>query len=128
MDSNDKDKILIIDDTKLDRVIIKECLTAQGFDNLSFAKNAEKGLELIKEINPKVVIVDTNMPVMDGFQVTRKIKEQHENIKIILFTGQARSVDFPKAKEIGVDEYTIKTPNCDELVAAIRRCLNHSPS
>jgi CheY-like chemotaxis protein len=119
-------KILIIEDTEFDRKIIKKCLEVYGFTNLSFAASGEEGLIKIKSWKPVVVVIDTNLRGMDGFETCEKIKKLDPLIQTIVMTGNPKAVNFPKAREIGVDEYTVKTENCGEIIWSIRRCLKRS--
>ena len=116
-------KILIIEDEKFDRAIIEECLTEKGYTDLIFAESGEKGLEKIKEENPAIAVVDTHLPGIDGFETCKRIKKLNDKIKVIVLTGNARHVDFPRSRSIGLDEYTVKTANCGELIACLQRCI-----
>jgi len=116
-------KILVIDDNEDHRFIIGECLKESGFQNLIFAVSGEDGIEKVKKENPAVVITDTNLGRMNGFEVCKYIKSKHPNIKVVVMTGNTHHVDFPKAQSAGADEYKIKTGNCGEIIWGLRRCI-----
>lgn len=118
-----KYKILIVDDDEDHRFIIGECLKENGFTNLSFAINGEEGVEKVKLISPDIVITDTNLGRIDGFEVCKQIKANFPQIKVIVMTGNAVHVDFPKAQAVGADEYKIKTGDCGEIIWGLRRCI-----
>ncbi|MCA9394397.1 MAG: response regulator [Candidatus Omnitrophica bacterium] len=114
-------KILIVDDEEDHRFIIGECLKDSGFTNLAFATSGEEGLKKIGTEQPAVVLTDTNLGRMNGFEVCRRIKKEHPGIKVVIMTGDARYVDFPKAQSAGADEYKVKTGDCGEIIWALRR-------
>jgi len=116
-------KILIIDDNEDHRFIIGECLQAKDFKNLIFAVNGEEGIEKVGQENPAVVITDTHLERMNGFEVCKQIKSKYPHVKVLIMTGQARHVDFPKAKAVGADEYKVKTGDCGEIIWGLKRCI-----
>ena len=116
-------KILIVDDEEDHRFIIEECLNNGGYTNLVFAKNGEDGVKMAVEDKPDVVVTDTNLPDIDGFEVCKRIKAEAGDVKVVIMTGNAYAVNFPKSREVGADEYTVKTGNCGEIIWSIRRCL-----
>ena len=67
-------KILIIDDTLSDCKIIQRYLNKEGYDNVITAENGEDGVALAASENPDLVIIDTNMPGIDGFETCRQIR------------------------------------------------------
>lgn len=118
-------KILIIDDEEDHRFIIGECLKESGFANLVFATSGEEGIAVAQKEDPAVVLTDTNLGRMNGFDVCRQIKKDSPQVKVIIMTGDARYVDFPKAQSAGADEYKVKTGDCGEIIWALRRLISH---
>lgn len=116
-------KILVIDDNEDHRFIIEECLKDSGFQNLVFAISGEEGLEKVKKESPAIVITDTHLGRMNGFEVCKQIKTKYPHIKVVIMTGNTRHVDFPKARDVGADEYKVKTGNCGEIIWGLRRCI-----
>ncbi len=117
-------KILIVDDEEDHRFIIGECLKDSGFKNLVFATSGEEGIAKVKSEKPAVVLTDTNLGRMNGFEVCRRVKKDHPDIKVLIMTGDARYVDFPKAQAAGADEYKVKTGDCSEIIWGLRRCVS----
>ena len=68
-------KILIIDDSEQDRMIMKRFLTKAGYDKIETAQSGEEGLEKMASARPDLVILDTMLPGINGFEVCRKISE-----------------------------------------------------
>ena len=118
-------KILVIDDTDSDRKIVSRYLTKAGYTNILFAENGEQGVEMASSENPDLVITDTNMPGIDGFETCKQIREAHgrEAIKIIVTTGAIDAVDAIKARKSGADDYCVKTTDAMQLVAAVKTLI-----
>jgi len=119
-------KILVIDDNDLDRTIIKRYLTKEGYDRLLFAENGEDGVKITLAEKPDLVISDTMLPGIDGFEVTRQIREAEgkERPKIIVITGGVDAVDAVKARRMGADDYCAKTSDCVPILEAVRQVFN----
>ena len=116
-------KILVIDDDDDHRFIITECIKEAGYTNIIVAVNGEEGLEMVKTDKPDIVITDTDLGGVDGFEVCKRIKDKFPHIKVVVMTGHAVHVDFPKATEVGADEYKVKTGNCGEIIWGLKRCV-----
>ncbi len=102
-------KILIIDDSADDREVIRIHLKEAGFEgsNIIEAATGEQGVEKAKNERPTIVITDTNMPHIDGFEACRKIKEiEGLETKVIIMTGAVDAVDAAKARAAGADDGT----------------------
>lgn len=115
-------KILIIDDNEQDRKIIKRFLNKAGFKEIIMAESGEEGLEKVEQKKPDLVIVDTLLPGIDGFEVCSKIREAQgpTNPKIIVMTGFVDAVDAVKARQMGADDYTVKTSDYVSLIEAVQ--------
>ncbi len=118
-------KILVIDDNKQDRMIMKIFLAKAGYEDVSLAESGEEGLEKAISEKPDLVIMDTLLPGMDGFEACRRIKESLAAAapKIIIMTGTVDAVDAVKAKKMGADDYCVKTADGVSLVEAVKSLL-----
>jgi len=114
-------RILIADDHSITRSGIKTLISV--YDDLTLVGEAANGAEAIAmwdEVSPDVILMDINMPVIDGIEATVKIREKYPNIKIIALTSY---VDKKLVKDIlkaGAISYIIKNISPDELVKTIR--------
>ncbi|MEM1502571.1 response regulator [Domibacillus sp. 8LH] len=111
-------RIVIVDD---DRIIRRSLSTAipwkeHGFELAGEAADGEKGLALIKETNPQIVISDIKMPYMDGLEMAGKIKEMNTGIKVILLTGFEDFSFAQKAISVRAFDYLLKPVNRDCLL------------
>jgi len=126
MDSNNKFNILIVDDEKLNIDLVAAYLKEEGYQ-LSFALNAQAALELVmkKEIN--LILLDINMPKVDGFKVCEMLKSdtKTKDIPILFLTAQT-DIDFiSRAFEIGGSDYIRKPFNGIELKARVKTHLQN---
>jgi len=119
-----KRKILIIDDSQGDRQLVKEYLTEAGFDfEYLLASSGEEGVARIKDFQPDVVVIDTKLPGINGYETCRQIKVLAPQTKAIILTGVVDAVDCGKAREAGADEFTIKTSNYEVFTESFREML-----
>lgn len=118
-------KILVIDDNKQDRMILKRFLDRTGYEQISMAESGEEGLKKAIAEKPDLVITDTLLPGMDGFEVCRQIKESMapDAPKVIVMTGTIDAVDAVKARKMGADDYCVKTADGAPLVEAVKNLL-----
>lgn len=118
-------KILIIDDTEVDRKIMKRFLSKAGYDDVLLAETGEAGVAMTDSEKPDLVITDTMMPGMDGFETCRRIREKHdrEAVKIIVMTGAIDAVDAIKARKAGADDYCVKTSDPAQIMTAVQSLI-----
>ena len=104
-------KILVIDDNEQDRKIINRFLSKAGYADVMLAENGEDGVKIANAEKPDLVVTDTMLPGIDGFEVCRQIREAQgpTNPKIIIMTGGIDAVDAVKARKMGADDYCVKT-------------------
>lgn len=112
--------IIIIDDHSLVREGIKQLLELDGDIKVKGeAGNGEEGIELIKTTNPDVVLLDINMPIMNGLQMLQKLKENNIKVKILILTIHNEIEYLAKAVEIGINGYVLKDSDSEVLKKAI---------
>jgi len=121
-------KILVIDDTDSDRKITIRFLNKAGYENIVIAENGEKGVEIAAAEKPDLVITDTMMPGIDGFETCRQIREAHseEEVKIIVTTGAIDAVDAVKARKSGANDYCVKTSDPTQLITAVNSLIGEA--
>ncbi|HVE44186.1 MAG TPA: response regulator [Gammaproteobacteria bacterium] len=101
--------ILIVEDNQLNLMLIKTMLNGRHYD-VRTAENAEEALLLLSTFHPKVILMDIQLPGMDGLTLTRQIKAnpQFKETAIIAVTAYAMKGDREKALAAGCDEYVSK--------------------
>ncbi len=118
-----KKKILIVDDEESIHLLYREELEEEGYQVIS-AMSGEEGLKLFQEANPDLVILDINMPGMDGIEVLRQMKQMKPDVPVILSSA------YPEYKQDlaswASDDYIVKSFNLDELKNSVRRHLSRN--
>jgi two-component system, chemotaxis family, response regulator PixH len=120
-------KILIIEDTEDDLIIIKRYFAYAGYDDIITADTAEEGIRKAVDEKPDLVISDTLLPGSNGFEVCRQIRERYgaAPLKIIIMTGSIDAVDAVKARKAGADDYCVKTSDCAPLLEAVKKIMQN---
>ncbi|MEA3306155.1 MAG: response regulator transcription factor [Elusimicrobiota bacterium] len=120
----ENNKILIIDDDAHLRGSLSEVLDLEGFECLE-AGNAKKGIEMAKNDNPDVVIMDIQLPDSSGFQICRELREYSKEFVLIMMTGRfLSSEEKTQGFELGADEYLTKPFDLQGLSIRIRQLLS----
>ena len=121
-------KILIIEDTENNRVLLTRRLRPRGYDIIT-AEDAEKGLLLVEVERPDLVLMDVGLPGMNGWDATRQLKSNPatKHVPVIALTAHAMDGDREKAIAAGCDEYEIKPIDFSRLFEKIDRLLAQRP-
>jgi two-component system, OmpR family, KDP operon response regulator KdpE len=118
-------RILVVDDDPQIRRVMRVTLTGQGYE-VDDAKSGDVALEKIRDERFDLVLLDMNMPGMDGLETCRSIRSQSE-IAIIMLTVRDSERDKVAALDAGADDYVTKPYNATELLARIRAALRRTP-
>lgn len=121
-----KIRLLIADDIEETRSVIKKILNLDKdkFDIVGEASNGEEVLELIPKIKPDMVLMDINMPILNGLEATERITNEFPSVIVIIMSVQAESDYLKKAMFHGAKEYIIKPFNYDNLIETITTTYN----
>ncbi len=119
-----KPLVLVVDDFADNREMYSEYLTFSGYDVIE-AKNGVEALEAAQTRAPDIIIMDLSLPVMDGWEATRRLKadERTRKIPVVALTGHALAGHSKGAKDAGCDSFLAKPCLPDQLVAELRRML-----
>lgn len=117
--------VLIVDDSPMIRRIVGQLLKGCGYGVL-FAENGEKGCEMAHEHQPDLVLMDVEMPLMDGIEATNRLKSDAatSRIPVLIFTSLGSEEDIIRAKEAGCSGFMNKPICKDELQSSIRQILD----
>jgi len=117
-------RILVIEDQEDNRQIVRDLMTASGYELIE-ATTGEEGLEAAARERPDLILMDIQLPGIDGYEVTRRIKANPKlsKIPIIAVTSYALSGDDKKAFAAGCDGYVTKPYSPRLLLAKIREYL-----
>ena len=118
-------KILIVEDNDMNLDMLSRRLTRRGYD-LVTAVNGEQAIALAQSELPGLILMDLSLPVMDGWEATRRIKAMlnTRSIPIIALTAHAMAGDQQKAMRAGADDYDTKPIDMKRLITKIEALLN----
>ena len=116
--------ILVVEDQEDNRQIVRDLLTTTDYEVME-AENGEEALAAVAKQRPDLILMDIQLPVMDGYEATRRIKADPAlaNIPVIAVTSYALSGDEEKARAAGCDDFVPKPFSPRQLLAKIRQYL-----
>jgi len=120
----DNKQILVCDDDPLLVDLLDYRLSSRGYDVI-IARDGGEALERLKEMRPDAIVLDAMMPVVEGYEVLRRIREDEalRAIPVIMLTARKQEQDILAALELGASEYIVKPFIPEELVARLARLL-----
>jgi DNA-binding response OmpR family regulator len=123
-DSNGTPTILVADDEEDLRELVSYRLSRSGYEVVE-AVDGQEALELATERTPDLMVLDVMMPRLDGYELTRRVREQDalRSVPVILLTARSQETDVSRGFDVGADDYLKKPFNPDELVARVRAVL-----
>jgi two-component system cell cycle response regulator DivK len=118
-------RILVVEDHEDNRQILRDLLGSAGYEMIE-AGNGEAGIAAAAAEHPDLILMDIQLPILDGYEATRQIKAQPDlrAIPIIVVTSYALSGDEEKARTAGCDAYVAKPYSPRQLLARIRDFLD----
>lgn len=120
-------KILYVEDNDDNVYMLKMRLELLGDFEVLAAEDGEKGCEIALRERPDIILMDLEMPVIDGWEATRRLKgnPQTHDIPVIALSAHALAGEREKAMAAGCDEFDTKPIEFERLVATVRRLLAH---
>jgi two-component system, cell cycle response regulator DivK len=118
-------RILLVEDNELNRDMLSRRLIRKGYEVI-LAQNGQEGLEAARNHTPDLILMDMSLPVMDGWEATRRLKEvpATSRIPVVALTAHALSDDREKARRAGCDAYETKPVELTQLIETIERLLS----
>jgi DNA-binding NarL/FixJ family response regulator len=114
-------RILLVEDHLLTRIGLKTVIERVAeFKVIGEAENGEDAVRKVDELTPDVVLMDVGMPVMDGIEASRKIKEKHGDVEIVMLTSHDNERDIFASLAAGAGGYCLKDVEPERLYSAIR--------
>ena len=117
-------KVLVAEDSSVIQNLTKKILQIQNYQ-ISSVKNGEQVLKQLENENFDIILMDINMPVMDGMECAKKIRALDDKEKaetpIIAITGNAKNYSMDDFKSVGINEYLPKPLNFDDLVETVKK-------
>jgi len=115
-------EVLVVDDDLDIRSLVHQALTRNGM-SCRIAANGTEALEMLERNQPRAIILDVNMPVMDGFEVLARIREQGLTVPVLMLTARQQEKDILLGFDLGADDYVVKPFSPAELVARLKRLV-----
>ena len=118
-------KILLVEDNEMNRDMLSRRLARRGHE-VVVGEDGQKGVDMAESESPDIILMDMSLPVIDGWEATRRIKAAPEtaSIPVIALTAHAMASDREKALEAGCDDYDTKPVELDRLLGKIDALLN----
>ena len=110
--------VLLVEDDNDSKKIMHDMLS-DNFEKVFTAQNGDEGLKKFKKYNPNMVITDVFMPISDGLDMTRYIKEISKDTPVIVLSAHSEKETLLKAIDVGVDKYLIKPIMADDILKTI---------
>jgi CheY-like chemotaxis protein len=120
-------KILLVEDNEMNRDMLSRRLARKGYE-VSIAVDGRQGVEMAQSAAPDLILMDMSLPVLDGWEATRQLKntDATRHIPVIALTAHAMSGDRERALEAGCDDYDTKPIELPRLLEKIESMLNRA--
>ena len=117
-------RILLVEDNEMNRDMLSRRLERKGYE-VVLAVDGQQAIDLAAAEKPDLILMDMSLPVVDGWEATRRVKadERTQRIPIIALTAHAMQGDELKAKEAGCDDYDVKPVELPRLLEKMERLL-----
>jgi len=114
-------RVLIVDDEAPFTEMVRALLEVEhGIEVVGAAADGKQAVKLALQLAPDVIVMDISMPVMDGLDATREIREQDPTANVLILTGSLNTAEVDRARTVGAAGYLTKDRIAGELVAEIR--------
>jgi len=120
-----KIRVLIADDHRLFAETLQALLaTEERIEVVGCARDGKEAVRLARTLRPDVILMDISMPIMDGFEATRRIRQQRKETCVLMLTGSNSRTDVDLARKAGAAGYVTKDRIAAELIEAIVEVVN----
>ena len=122
-------KILLVEDNELNRDMLSRRLVKYGYE-IAIAVNGEESVRLAQELRPDLILMDMSLPVLNGWEATRRLKSRPDTrtIPVIALTAHAMFGDREEALAAGCDEFETKPVELDALIAKMITLVHSNES
>jgi DNA-binding NarL/FixJ family response regulator len=122
---SNKIRVLIADDQRLFAETLEALLTTEDrIHVVGWAGDGKEAVRLTRKLRPDVILMDISMPIMDGFEATRRIRRQWDDACVLMLTGSNARTDVDRARKAGAAGYVTKDRIPAELIEAIVEIVN----
>ena len=114
--------VLIVDDSRTSRRILKDILEHAGYNVVYEAINGKEGVEQYRKLQPDIVTMDITMPEMDGIEALKSIKSEFPDAKVVMITAAGQKDKMMEAVKIGATEFVAKPFVEETVLEALAHC------
>ncbi len=114
--------VLIVDDSRTSRRILKDILERAGYEIVGEAINGKEGVDLFKKLQPDIVTMDITMPEMDGIEALKQIKSEFPDAKVVMITAAGQKDKMMEAVKLGAAEFVSKPFIEETVLEALGHC------
>ncbi len=122
------ERVLVVDDDLMMRELLTTRLSLEGYETYQ-ARDGREALRLIAEVRPAAIVLDINMPEIDGFEVLRHLNKRRliEEVRVIVLTARNQTADVRRALDLGARDFLTKPFSDAQFLARIARLLRGVP-
>jgi len=120
-------KLLLVEDNEMNRDMLSRRLERRGFQVIC-ATDGQQGIDMVRVEKPDLILMDMSLPVLDGWEATRRLKAEPElrGIPVIALTAHAMATDERQAREAGCDDFDTKPVELMRLLDKIQQLLQRT--
>jgi two-component system chemotaxis response regulator CheY len=119
-------RILVVDDSRTSRKILRTILEDAGHEVIGEAMDGQDGVNKFKELRPDLVTLDITMPVMDGLEALKCIREVDGNAKVIMVTAAGQQNKMIDAIKLGASEFVTKPFEPEEIIKMVNKLVKQT--
>ena len=116
-------RVLVVDDAALMRMMVKDILSKNGYEEVGEAENGAKALEKYQELKPDLTTMDITMPEMDGISAVKEIRKIDPNAKIVMCSAMGQQAMVIEAIQAGARDFIVKPFQADRVLEAVRKAV-----
>ena len=114
-------RVLIVDDSPMIHNMLRKTLESNGYEVCGDAKNGREGIDLFENLHPDLVFMDITMPILDGIEALKGIREKDPTAKVIMLTAMGDEEIVKQAEEAGASAFLKKPFNDFKIISAISK-------
>ena len=122
-DNSTSKRVLVVDDTPSIRALLRQTLPLHGFEIVAEAEGAAEGIEKARDEQPDVIVLDMQMPNVNGVEAIKPLKEEAPNARILMYSSNDEHYVKDQALELGADAYFDKLAPISQMAAEMHRLL-----
>jgi two-component system, chemotaxis family, chemotaxis protein CheY len=116
-------KIMLVDDAAFMRMMIKDTLQKNGYTEIVEAGNGEQAINTYVAEKPDLILMDITMPVMDGLEALRRLKEMDSSIKVVMCSAMGQETMVVDALKLGAKDFIVKPFKPDRIMKTVNSIL-----